>query len=169
MNNKVVVVVVVVVEKIRVEDVPAWEISVRQHRSSNLFVLLHGRNFNINYCHCVCWKLSSGSCCALESQQGLTASQPHSLGCRALSRHLIPSDLSNQAKLRSGVVGFAYGVDCVHSAPNVLLHRGLQQISLYFANTAVAVAFAVLIFTNTKIFKYLRNQVQQWDDLHDST
>ena len=38
-----------------------------------------------------------------------------------------------------------------------------------FANTAVAVTLAVLLFTTAKIFKYLRFQVQQWDDLHDST
>ncbi|KAJ7331688.1 hypothetical protein OS493_019282 [Desmophyllum pertusum] len=37
------------------------------------------------------------------------------------------------------------------------------------ANTAIAVTFAVLIFTNVKIFKYLREQVHQWDNFHDST
>ena len=37
-----------------------------------------------------------------------------------------------------------------------------------FANTSIAVTFAVLIFTYTRIFKHLRFQVRQWDDLHDS-
>ena len=46
---------------------------------------------------------------------------------------------------------------------------GYNKFRFVFANTAVAVTFAVLIFTNAKIFKYLRYQVQQWDDLHDST
>ena len=38
-----------------------------------------------------------------------------------------------------------------------------------FANTVLAVTIAVLIFTNAKILKYLRHQIQQWDALHEST
>ncbi|KAK2557657.1 Beta-1 adrenergic receptor [Acropora cervicornis] len=46
---------------------------------------------------------------------------------------------------------------------------GYNPYRFVFATTAVATTFAVLIFTNTKIFKYLRLQVKQWDDLHDSS
>ncbi|XP_078374424.1 octopamine receptor beta-2R-like [Oculina patagonica] len=46
---------------------------------------------------------------------------------------------------------------------------GYNKFRFVFANTAVAVTFAVMIFTNVKIFKYLRCQVHQWDALHDST
>ena len=38
-----------------------------------------------------------------------------------------------------------------------------------FANTALAVTIGVLIFTNVRIFKHLRHQIQQWDTLHEST
>ncbi|XP_020615358.1 adenosine receptor A3-like [Orbicella faveolata] len=53
--------------------------------------------------------------------------------------------------------------------PMIYFIVGYNKFRFIFANTAVVIAFAVLIFTNAKIFKYLRNQVQQWDDLHDST
>ena len=53
--------------------------------------------------------------------------------------------------------------------PMIYFIVGYNKFRFVFANTAVAVTFAVLIFTNAKIFKYLRYQVQQWDDLHDST
>ena len=46
---------------------------------------------------------------------------------------------------------------------------GYNRFRFIFANTAIAVTFAVLIFTNAKIFKYLRCQVSQWDSLHDSS
>ena len=46
---------------------------------------------------------------------------------------------------------------------------GYNKFRFVFANTAIAITFAVLIFTNAKIFKYLRCQVQQWDNLHDNT
>ena len=46
---------------------------------------------------------------------------------------------------------------------------GYNKFRFVFANTAEVIAFVVLIFTNAKIFKYLQSQVQQWDDLHDST
>ena len=46
---------------------------------------------------------------------------------------------------------------------------GYNKFRFVFANSAVVVAFAVLIFTNTKIFKHLRLQVHQWDTLSDST
>ena len=38
-----------------------------------------------------------------------------------------------------------------------------------FANTALLFTIVVLIFTNAKILKYLRHQMQQWDTLHEST
>jgi len=38
-----------------------------------------------------------------------------------------------------------------------------------FANTCLAVTIATLIFTNAKILKHLQQQMQQWDDLRDST
>ena len=46
---------------------------------------------------------------------------------------------------------------------------GYDKFRFVFANTAVVVTFAVLLFTNSKIFKFLRTQVRQWDNLHDST
>ena len=46
---------------------------------------------------------------------------------------------------------------------------GYNKFRFVFANTAIAITFAVLIFTTTKIFKYLRCQVRQWDSLHDSS
>ena len=46
---------------------------------------------------------------------------------------------------------------------------GYDKFRFVFASTAVAVAFAVLIFTNVKIFKFLRRQVRHWDRVHDST
>ena len=46
---------------------------------------------------------------------------------------------------------------------------GYNKFRFVFANTAVTVTFAALIFTNVKIFKYLREQVHQWDNFHDST
>ena len=38
-----------------------------------------------------------------------------------------------------------------------------------FANTALTVTIVVLIFTNAKILKYLRQQMHQWETLHEST
>ena len=38
-----------------------------------------------------------------------------------------------------------------------------------FGNTALAFTIVVLIFTNTKILKHLREQIQHWDTLHEST
>lgn len=46
---------------------------------------------------------------------------------------------------------------------------GYNRFRFIFANTAVATALAVLIFTNAKIFKFLRRQVDQWDSIHDSS
>ena len=46
------------------------------------------------------------------------------------------------------------------------------QYNIYrfiFANTALVVTIIVLIFTNAKILRYLRRQMQQWDDLHENT
>ena len=46
---------------------------------------------------------------------------------------------------------------------------GYDKFRFVFANTAVVVTFVVLLFTNSKIFKFLRAQVKQWDNLHDNT
>lgn len=46
---------------------------------------------------------------------------------------------------------------------------GYNRYRFIFANTAVATALAVLIFTNAKMFKFLRRQVDQWDSIHDSS
>ncbi|XP_068699770.1 adenosine receptor A2a-like [Montipora capricornis] len=46
---------------------------------------------------------------------------------------------------------------------------GYNRYRFIFASTAVVTTFVVLMFTNAKIFKYLRFQVKQWDDLHDSS
>ena len=46
---------------------------------------------------------------------------------------------------------------------------GFNKFWFVFANTAVTATFAVMIFTNVKIFKYLRCQIHQWDAIHDST
>ena len=40
---------------------------------------------------------------------------------------------------------------------------GYEKFRFVFANTAVVVTFQVLLFTNSKIFKFLRAQVRQWD------
>ncbi|XP_068697604.1 trace amine-associated receptor 9-like [Montipora foliosa] len=46
---------------------------------------------------------------------------------------------------------------------------GYNRYRFIFASTAVGTTFLVLMFTNAKIFKYLRFQVKQWDDLRDSS
>ena len=46
---------------------------------------------------------------------------------------------------------------------------GYKKLRFIFANTAVAVTFFVLLFTNSKIFSFLRVQVNQWDNLHNTT
>ena len=46
---------------------------------------------------------------------------------------------------------------------------GYNRFRFIFANSAVVVTFTALIFTNVKIFKYLRLQIRQWDSLHDSS
>ena len=46
---------------------------------------------------------------------------------------------------------------------------GYNRYRFIFASTAVGTTFVVLLFTNAKILKYLRFQVKQWDDLHDSS
>ncbi|XP_068754113.1 adenosine receptor A2a-like [Montipora capricornis] len=46
---------------------------------------------------------------------------------------------------------------------------GYNRYRFIFATTAVGTTFVVLMFTNAKIFKYLRFQVKLWDDLHDSS
>lgn len=40
---------------------------------------------------------------------------------------------------------------------------GYNKFRFIFANSAIAVTFAVLIFTSIKILKYLRLQVEQWE------
>ncbi|XP_020615365.1 trace amine-associated receptor 9-like [Orbicella faveolata] len=46
---------------------------------------------------------------------------------------------------------------------------GYDRFRFIFANTAVAVTIIDLIFTTTKILKHLRHQMQQWDDLLESS
>ena len=46
---------------------------------------------------------------------------------------------------------------------------GYNRYRFIFANTAVAVTIIELIFTNMKIQKHLRKQMQQWETLHGST
>ena len=53
--------------------------------------------------------------------------------------------------------------------PMIYFIVGYNKFRFVFANTSIAITLAVLIFTNVKIFKYLRDQVQQWDGLHDSS
>lgn len=51
----------------------------------------------------------------------------------------------------------------------VYLAVGYNRFRFIFATTAVATAFVVLIITNSKIFSYLRNQIIQWDSMHDKS
>jgi len=46
---------------------------------------------------------------------------------------------------------------------------GYDKFRFVFANTAVVVTFVLLLFTNSKIFKFSRAQVRQWDNLHNNT
>ena len=46
---------------------------------------------------------------------------------------------------------------------------GYKKLRFIFANAAVVVTFFVLLFTNSKIFSFLRIQVNQWDNLHNTT
>ena len=46
---------------------------------------------------------------------------------------------------------------------------GHNKFRFIFANTAVAVTFFVLLFTDSKIFNFLRVQVNEWDNLHNTT
>lgn len=68
----------------------------------------------------------------------------------------------------------AFTISCFIWILSVLLSLiyflvGYDNFRFVFANTAVAVAFGVLIFTNVKIFKFLRREVRHWDRVHDST
>ena len=95
-----------------------------------------------------------------------------SLTALALERYLaITYPLIYRTKLNSVRALFVSLVVWILSIllPMLYFIVGYNKFRFIFANTAVAIAFAALIFTNAKIFKYLRNQVQQWDDLHDST
>jgi len=95
-----------------------------------------------------------------------------SLTALALERYLaITYPLIYRAKLNSVRALFVSLVVWILSIllPMLYFVVGYNKFRFIFANSAVAIAFVVLIFTNAKIFKYLRNQVQQWDDLHDST
>ena len=46
---------------------------------------------------------------------------------------------------------------------------GYNTFLFIVANTALIVTFAVLLFTSLKIFKSLRAQVKQWENLHYSS
>ena len=51
----------------------------------------------------------------------------------------------------------------------IYLAVGYNRFRFIFATTAVATTFVVLIVTNSKIFSYLRNQIIQWDSMHDKS
>ena len=46
---------------------------------------------------------------------------------------------------------------------------GYNIYRFIFANTTLVFTIAVLTFTNAKILKYLRHQMQEWDALHENT
>lgn len=46
---------------------------------------------------------------------------------------------------------------------------GYNKFLFMVANTALVFTFVILLFTSVKIFKFLRAQVKQWDNLHDSS
>ncbi|KAJ7331687.1 hypothetical protein OS493_019281 [Desmophyllum pertusum] len=75
----------------------------------------------------------------------------------------------NQAEPCQGFLCFGFGVDCVYLASVDLFAVGYNKFRFVLANTAIAVTFAVLIFTNVKIFKYLRETGSPMDNFHDST
>lgn len=51
----------------------------------------------------------------------------------------------------------------------IYLIVGDNKFRFVFANTAIAMTFAVLIFTNVKIVKYLRCQIHTWNNWHNNT
>lgn len=68
----------------------------------------------------------------------------------------------------------AFLVSCLVWIVSILLSLvyfivGYNKFRFVFANTAVVVTIGAMIFTNVKIFKYLRCQVVQWDALHDGS
>ena len=95
-----------------------------------------------------------------------------SLTALAIERYVaITSPLHYRAKLSPVRALLAFVVVWIASVLLSLNYFlvGYNRFRFIFANTAVAVTFSVLIFTNTKIVKYLRLQVHRWDSIHDST
>lgn len=92
-----------------------------------------------------------------------------SLTALALERYLaIKYPLLYRSKLNSMRAFFVSVVVWIISTLVTLLYFvvGYNKFRFVFANTAVVLTLTVLIFTNSKIFKYLRCQVHQWDRLH---
>ena len=92
-----------------------------------------------------------------------------SLTALALERYLaIKYPLFYRSKLNSMRAFFVSVVVWIISTLVTLVYFvvGYNKFRFVFANTAVVLTLTVLIFTNSKIFKYLRCQVHQWDRLH---
>ena len=51
----------------------------------------------------------------------------------------------------------------------IYLVVGDNNFRFVFANTAIAITFAVLISTNVKIIRYLRCQIHKWNNWHNNT
>ena len=61
-----------------------------------------------------------------------------------------------------GIWVFSISLTCIYFKVGYNIYR------FVFGNTAVVATFAVIVFTYLRIFKTLRAQVKQWDDLHES-
>jgi len=82
---------------------------------------------------------------------------------------MLPSAIQNKTESNPSVLSFGrvWIASILLSLTYFLV--GYNRFLFIFANTTVAVTIAALIFTNVKIFKYLRLRVHQWESFHDST